>query len=70
VHSRKDFEMSTATRGFGSMSIEKKREISSKGGRTAHQLGTAHKWTREEAQKAGRIGGTRGRRGKAKKEVA
>ncbi len=56
--------------GFASMPPERVREISSLGGRTAHQLGTAHKWTPEEAQKAGRIGGARGRRGKAKKEVA
>jgi len=56
--------------GFASMSPEKVREISSLGGKKAHQLGTAHEFTPEEAQKAGRIGGARGRRGKAKKEVA
>ena len=41
-------------RGFASMTVEKKREIASKGGRAAHALGTAHKWTSEEAQAAGR----------------
>jgi len=56
--------------GFASMSPEKVREISSLGGKTAHQLGTAHKWTREEASKAGKKGGSRSRRGTAKKKVA
>ena len=45
-------------RGFASMSPEKKREIASKGGKSAHSLGTAHKWTSEEAQAAGRKGGS------------
>ena len=45
-------------RGFASMSPEKKREIASKGGKAAHAMGTAHKWTSEEAQAAGRKGGS------------
>ncbi len=49
-------------RGFASMSPEKKREIASKGGKAAHSLGTAHKWTSEEAQAAGRKGGSISRR--------
>jgi hypothetical protein len=49
-------------RGFASMSPEKKREIASKGGKTAHAMGTAHKWTSEEAQAAGRKGGSISRR--------
>lgn len=49
-------------RGFASMSVEKKREIASKGGRAAHAMGTAHKWTSEEAQAAGRKGGSISRR--------
>ena len=44
-------------RGFASMSPEKQREIASKGGRAAHQKGTAHEWTSEEARSAGRKGG-------------
>lgn len=48
--------------GFASMSPEKKREIASKGGKAAHALGTAHKWTSEEAQAAGRKGGSISRR--------
>jgi uncharacterized protein len=49
-------------RGFASMSPEKKREIASKGGKAAHSQGTAHKWTSEEAQAAGRKGGSISRR--------
>jgi uncharacterized protein len=53
-------------RGFASMTPEKQREIASKGGRAAHQKGTAHEWTSEEARTAGRKGGqvSRGGRGK------
>ena len=53
-------------RGFASMTPEKQREIASKGGRAAHQKGTAHEWTSEEARNAGRKGGqiSRGGRGR------
>ena len=53
-------------RGFASMSPEKQREIASKGGRAAHQKGTAHEWTSDEARSAGRKGGqiSRGGRGR------
>ena len=53
-------------RGFASMSPEKQREIASKGGRAAHEKGTAHEWTAEEARAAGRKGGqiSRGGRGR------
>lgn len=44
-------------RGFAAMSPEKVREIASKGGKTAHALGVAHRWTREEASINGRKGG-------------
>lgn len=48
------------------MSPAKQREIASKGGIIAHQRGTAHEWSSEEAQEAGRKGGqvSRGGRGK------
>ena len=39
------------------MDRAKQREIASKGGRAAHQKGTAHEWTPEEAREAGRKGG-------------
>lgn len=53
-------------RGFASMSPEKQREIASKGGRAAHEKGTAHEWTSDEARSAGRKGGqvSRGGRGR------
>lgn len=38
--------------GFASMSEEQKKEIASKGGRAAHDQGTAHEWTSEEASEA------------------
>jgi len=53
-------------RGFASMSTDKQREIASKGGRAAHEKGTAHEWTPDEARAAGRKGGqiSRGGRGR------
>ena len=44
-------------RGFASMDEEKQREIASQGGRAAHQKGTAHEFTPDEARDAGRKGG-------------
>jgi general stress protein YciG len=48
------------------MSPERQREIASKGGRAAHEKGTAHEWTPDEARRAGRKGGqvSRGGRGR------
>jgi general stress protein YciG len=39
------------------MDRSKQRDIASKGGKAAHQKGTAHEWTSEEAREAGRKGG-------------
>jgi general stress protein YciG len=47
----------TNKRGFASMSAALQREIASKGGRAAHEKGTAHEFTPEEARQAGRKGG-------------
>lgn len=44
-------------RGFAAMSPEKQRQIASKGGKMAHQKGTAHEFTPEKAAEAGRKGG-------------
>ena len=49
--------MAKEDRGFASMDRSKQREIASKGGRAAHQKGTAHEWTSDEAREAGRKGG-------------
>jgi uncharacterized protein len=44
-------------RGFAGMDKGKQREIASKGGQVAHEKGTAHEFTSEEARQAGRKGG-------------
>ena len=49
--------LAKADRGFASMDRSRQREIASKGGKAAHQKGTAHEWTPEEAREAGRRGG-------------
>jgi len=49
----------TKNRGFASMSSEKQREIARKGGRAAHEKGTAHEFSTDEARAAGRKGGER-----------
>ena len=43
-------------RGFAAMSPEKRREVSGKGGKSAHAQGLAHQWTSEEASEAGKKG--------------
>lgn len=37
--------MATSDRGFASMDKDKQRALASKGGKTAHQRGTAYRWT-------------------------
>ena len=49
--------MGIKDRGFASMDRDRQRQIASKGGRAAHEKGTAHEWTSEEAREAGRRGG-------------
>src|SRR6478735_117965 len=49
----------TRSRGFASMDVQKQREIARKGGRAAHEKGTAHEFTTDEARAAGRKGGER-----------
>ncbi len=43
-------------RGFASMDPARRREVASKGGRAAHDQGTAHTFTSDEAREAGRKG--------------
>ena len=47
-------------RGFASMDKSKQREIASKGGRAAHEKGTAHEFTSQEAALAAKSGHQRG----------
>lgn len=53
----KGVDVAKEDRGFASMDRSKQKEIASKGGKAAHQKGTAHEWTSEEARDAGRKGG-------------
>lgn len=41
--------------GFAAMSAEQRRAIATKGGQAAQRLGTAHRYTSEEAARAGRL---------------
>jgi general stress protein YciG len=47
----------TKLRGFAALSPDRRHEISSKGGRTAHAQGRAHQYTSKTAAIAGRKGG-------------
>ena len=51
--------LGTKSRGFASMNAERQREIARKGGKAAHEKGTAHEFTPDEARAAGRKGGER-----------
>ncbi len=44
------------------MDPERRREVASRGGKAAHERGTAHEFTPDEAREAGRKGGQAGRR--------
>lgn len=50
-------ERGKSERGFAAMDAQKQREIASKGGKAAHEKGTAHEFTAEEAREAGKKGG-------------
>ncbi len=47
----------TSNRGFASMDEDKQKEIASKGGKAAHEKGTAHEFDSQEAREAGKKGG-------------
>jgi hypothetical protein len=44
-----------APRGFARLTTEQRRALGSKGGRTAHERGTANKFTSDGASRAGKI---------------
>lgn len=50
-------EMEKKKIGFATMTKERQREISSKGGKAAHEMGVAHEFDSEEARAAGKKGG-------------
>lgn len=62
--------MAKEDRGFASMDRNRQRDIASKGGKAAHQKGTAHEWTSEEAREAGRKGGMASHRRKQQSDEA
>ncbi|MFN7916261.1 MAG: hypothetical protein U0Q55_13050 [Vicinamibacterales bacterium] len=62
--------MGIEKRGFASMDRSRLKELSGTGGRKAHAMGRAHKWTREEARAAGLRSVERRRLRKAAEETA
>jgi general stress protein YciG len=46
-------------RGFAAMSPERRKQITSKGGKAAHAVGLANKFTKETAREAGKLGGAK-----------
>src|SRR5436853_6988023 len=66
--SARRIKVATEDRGFASMDRSKQRESASKGGKAAHQKGTAHEWTSEEAREAGRKGGMASHRRKQQQQ--
>lgn len=62
--------MGIEKRGFASMDRTRLKELSGTGGRKAHAMGRAHKWTREEARAAGLRSVERRRLRKAAEDVS
>ena len=58
----------SSNRGFASMDPQRQRQIASEGGKAAHEKGTAHEFTSEEAREAGRKGGMARSQNRAKKQ--
>jgi len=52
--------------GFALLTPERRAEIARKGGLKVHALGLGHRWTKEEASKAGQKGGTISRGGRGR----
>jgi len=71
VESRNTGSVSRKTpRGFAAMDPQAQRAIAAKGGRAAHQKGTAHEFTSEEARIAGRKGGEASRGGRNRQNAS
>jgi general stress protein YciG len=68
-NSEKKSASNTSKRGFASMDPAKQKAIASKGGKAAHEKGTAHEFSSEEAAAAGRKGGLASGRGRSSKPV-
>lgn len=57
LHWSEERPVGSNRRGVTATDAGRRLEIARKGGRAAHEKGTAHEWTAEETQKAGRKGG-------------
>ena len=55
-------------RGFAALPTEQMKAIAQKGGRAAHEKGTAHVWTDDEARAAGAKGGAETHRRRRQRE--
>ena len=53
----------SSNRGFASMDPQKQKQIASKGGKAAHEKGSAHEFNAQEARQAGSKGGQSSRSG-------
>jgi general stress protein YciG len=60
-------EKPRSRRGFAGMDRAQVRALASRGGRAAHEQGTAHEFTSEEARAAGRKGGLASHRSRTEK---
>lgn len=67
-NSESDSEQVTKLDGRRNNGRNLTQESRSKGGRTAHERGTAHKFTSKEATLAGRIGGRKSRKNMSETE--
>lgn len=61
--------MLKGSQGFASMDPAQQKALASKGGKAAHEKGTAHEWTVDEARAAGRKGGLKAAQIKHKKRM-
>lgn len=57
-------DISKRKQGFASLSPERRREIASLGGKRAHELKKAHRWSSSEARAMGQKSGGRPRKQK------
>jgi general stress protein YciG len=53
--------------GFATMNPERVRELASKGGKAAHEMGVARTWNPDTAREAGRKGGAVGKQRRAER---
>lgn len=57
THNQSTNQGSSSNRGFAAMDADQQRDIASKGGKAAHEKGSAHEFNSQEAREAGQKGG-------------